>query len=82
MRQLYIDSQRAKCCGVLANITGHQYEFDIDDDLIKIIENGEIDWIFNNYIKPLYHYKSREGRGKWTDIFDYTYFEYRQGYIK
>lgn len=82
MRQIYIDSQKETWWNILANLAGHQYKFDLDKDLIEIIKNGGIDWIFNDYIKPLYHYKTREGREKPTDTFDYTYFEKRQGYIK
>lgn len=82
MRQIYIDSQKETWWRILANLAGHQYEFDLDEDLIEIIKDEEIDWIFNDYINPLYHYKTREGRKKQTDTFDYTYFENRQGYIK
>lgn len=83
LKDIYLENKEEAWWEILNSVTGSIYEFRLSDDLIElIIQKCDIEYIYQNYIKKLYSYKTGYGKIHTTVTFDYSNFKNYSGYVK
>ena len=83
LKDIYLEKKEVEWWSMLNAVTSSRYAFHLSDDLIELIDKKcNVEYIYQNYIKKLYSYKTGYGKEHTTVTFDYRNFPNYSGYVK